>query len=645
MKNNKRCRSCLASILALCLIIQFLPLRAKATYPITSPLVIYLNPSTTTATVGSTKSFPIYVDLNSTEGTTYGIKNFKLQIGYDTAVFKLSGATPGAGITSSEIYTDYSKSPSTFDHTKGYTTLTYTHGTGGKVIKTSETLVYTLSFTVLARPSTSTTSEITGELLLSDIPYYLNNSAVLEVYSPPSYTINFAPLEPTLSTATAGDGQVALDWDDVSGATGYTVYYGTAAGTYTSAYDAGSTSSATVSSLTNGTTYYFAAKATNSGGSSDYSNEMSAKPAAHITGFNTLADVSAGYVGGATYADSAAVIAYLNANITSATATHSGGTVSVPISSWSATDSYDPATAGSYTFTAVLGTLPEGYSNTENVTATVEVVIIENVELTGFSAIANIDAGKAGAATYADVAAVQTYLMTTYSAVEATYSGGTVSVPVSSWTDTDTYDASKAGSYTFTAVLGTIPTGYANTENYTATVEVIVGAGACLFEINAASDYATSHPNLRIVDYTKGSTTYHLIRGLNPNLETVSKVMSYFTVTNGTVKLYKYSSGSFVEVQSTDTITVVGTGFKVMLYDNTNTSVNTYYFLIKGDTNSDGKINNSDRTIAKNHISSKTLITNDIIWIAADINSDGKINNSDVTLIKNHISSKARITQ
>ncbi len=365
-------------------------------------------------------------------------------------------------------------------------------------------------------------------------------------------------------------------------------------------------------------------------------------PYINLTSFAAIENVSAGNVGSATYADAAAVMAALPMT---ATANTDSGTVSIPVASWTDTDTYDPNTVGSYTFTAVLGTLPEGYSNTENVTATVEVVIIENVELTGFSAIANIDAGKAGAATYADVAAVQTYLMTTYSAVEATYSGGTVSVPVSSWTDTDTYDASKAGSYTFTAVLGTIPTGYANTENYTATVEVIVGAGACLFEINAASDYATSHPNLRIVDYTKGSTTYHLIRGLNPNLETVSKVMSYFTVTNGTVKLYKYSSGSFVEVQSTDTITVVGTGFKVMLYDNTNTSVNTYYFLIKGDTNSDGKINNSDRTIAKNHISSKTLITNDIIWIAADINSDGKINNSDVTLIKNHISSKARITQ
>ena len=93
-----------------------------------------------------------------------------------------------------------------------------------------------------------------------------------------------------------------------------------------------------------------------------------------------------------------------------------------------------------------------------------------DVEITAFDTISNVNAGTAGSATYANAAAVIAALPTTVTAND-----GAVTVPVTTWVDTDTYNAATAGSYTFTATLGTIPNHYANTGSYTATVEVVVG--------------------------------------------------------------------------------------------------------------------------------------------------------------------------
>jgi len=88
----------------------------------------------------------------------------------------------------------------------------------------------------------------------------------------PLTTGSTAPATPTGLVATAGDGQVALSWGTVSGATGYTVYKnGTAVGTVTSASD-------TVTGLTDGTTYSFTVAATASGGTSAPSGAVAATP-------------------------------------------------------------------------------------------------------------------------------------------------------------------------------------------------------------------------------------------------------------------------------------------------------------------------------------------------------------------------------
>ncbi|SEL75534.1 Listeria/Bacterioides repeat-containing protein [Paenibacillus sp. cl141a] len=89
-----------------------------------------------------------------------------------------------------------------------------------------------------------------------------------------------APLAPANLTATAGDGEVTLQWSTVTDATYYDIYSGTKSGVYGSSPIAtvtGSTYSA--GNLLNGTTYYFAVKAGNDGGSSAFSEEVSARPA------------------------------------------------------------------------------------------------------------------------------------------------------------------------------------------------------------------------------------------------------------------------------------------------------------------------------------------------------------------------------
>ena len=71
---------------------------------------------------------------------------------------------------------------------------------------------------------------------------------------------------------------VTLAWDQSTDptVTGYNVYYGTTSRSYTNVLAAGATTSATVSNLATGVTYYFAATTyTLAGLESDYSAEAS----------------------------------------------------------------------------------------------------------------------------------------------------------------------------------------------------------------------------------------------------------------------------------------------------------------------------------------------------------------------------------
>jgi len=107
-----------------------------------------------------------------------------------------------------------------------------------------------------------------------------------------------------------------------------------------------------------------------------------------------------------------------------------------------------------------------------------EVSVTPDIEITGFEAITAIQAGEAGSAL--SLEEVQDLLP---ESAMATTASGTVSVPVAAWVDTDSYNSSVPGSYTFTATLGTIPDGYANSGNYTAMIEVVVSVPPVGFTI------------------------------------------------------------------------------------------------------------------------------------------------------------------
>jgi len=88
------------------------------------------------------------------------------------------------------------------------------------------------------------------------------------------------PAAPQNLTATAADGAVTLNWSGANGANAYSIFLGTAQGaeSQTPATSGVTTTSYTVSGLTNGIAYYFRVTATNTGGSSGSSNEVSSTP-------------------------------------------------------------------------------------------------------------------------------------------------------------------------------------------------------------------------------------------------------------------------------------------------------------------------------------------------------------------------------
>jgi uncharacterized repeat protein (TIGR02543 family) len=92
-------------------------------------------------------------------------------------------------------------------------------------------------------------------------------------------TVN-APSAPTIQSAAAGDTHVNITWSSVPGATGYKIYQSTVSGSYGTALTtvAESVYSYEITGLKNGVVYYFAIKATNAGGESPYSAEVTAIP-------------------------------------------------------------------------------------------------------------------------------------------------------------------------------------------------------------------------------------------------------------------------------------------------------------------------------------------------------------------------------
>ncbi len=122
---------------------------------------------------------------------------------------------------------------------------------------------------------------ITG--LVNGTVYYFKVVAKFSNGSLTSTEVSTAPDGPqpfTITSATPGDTKVNLVWGSSTGATSYTVKYGTSSNSYGSTFATGVTgTSSTVTGLTNGTTYYFMVAAVNGSGSQDGSTEFIRTPA------------------------------------------------------------------------------------------------------------------------------------------------------------------------------------------------------------------------------------------------------------------------------------------------------------------------------------------------------------------------------
>jgi len=95
-------------------------------------------------------------------------------------------------------------------------------------------------------------------------------------------TSTAAPSAPAGLSATAGNSQIAISWNSVSGASSYNIYWSNTTGaTKTNGTKiTGATSPYIHTGLTNGTTYYYVVTAMNSYGESSESSQISATPQA-----------------------------------------------------------------------------------------------------------------------------------------------------------------------------------------------------------------------------------------------------------------------------------------------------------------------------------------------------------------------------
>ena len=175
-----------------------------------------------------------------------------------------------------------------------------------------------------------------------------------------------APGAPSSLAATAGNTQVSLTWAAGSGATSYNIYRGTTAGgESTTAIATGVTSTSyTNTGLTNGTTYYYKVKSVNASGTSAYSNEASATPAAAAPGAPSGLSASAG-----------------NTQVSLTWAAGSGAT---------SYNVYRGTTAGGESTTAIAtGITSTSYTNTGLTNGTTYYYKVKSVNASGTSAYSN----------------------------------------------------------------------------------------------------------------------------------------------------------------------------------------------------------------------------------------------------------------
>src|SRR5439155_681945 len=235
-----------------------------------------------------------YTDTGRTNGTTYFYEVTASNVGGESAKSSEASATPQGppsaptGLTATAGNAQVSLSWNSVTGATSYSVYRSTTS-GGETLVQSGLTVTTYSDTGRTNGTTYfyevTASNVGGESAKS---------------AEASATPQAPPVAPTGLTATAGNAQVSLSWNSVTGATSYSVYRSTTSGAETLVQAGLTVTTYTDTGRTNGTTYFYEVTASNVGGESAKSSEASATPQAPPAGSLqfTLASFSVAENGG-----------------------------------------------------------------------------------------------------------------------------------------------------------------------------------------------------------------------------------------------------------------------------------------------------------------------------------------------------------
>ena len=229
-----------------------------------------------------------YTHTSLTNGTVYYYKVAAVDSSGTGALSSEVSTTPAADSGGSSASTLSAPANLAATATTGTTTLDWDAVSGA----TSYTLFWGTSSGITSSSSAITsisTDNYTHTSLSNGSTYYYKVAAVDSAGTGTlSSEVNASPVlsVPTNLTATSGNGQNVLDWDNVTGATSYTVYWDNATGVSSSSTTVTSISSDnyTHSSLTNGTAYYYKVAAVDASSTGTLSSEVSATPVNLLVG-------------------------------------------------------------------------------------------------------------------------------------------------------------------------------------------------------------------------------------------------------------------------------------------------------------------------------------------------------------------------
>ena len=200
--------------------------------------------------------------------------------------------------------------------------------------------------------------------------------------------------------------------------------------------------------------------------------------------------------------------------------------------------------------------------------------------------------------------------------------------------------ATNASSYSSTTGLGSYNL---NVGNNTINIIVTAANGATkTYTINvnrlnasASTSESSATPNdiVSSLGYSISSSNMYGVKPSTNRTTFINNIRSRYSLASVTIKNI---SGRVV------TSSLLSTGDKVTIANGSYTS--TFTVIIRGDSNSDGKINITDYAVVKRSIQGQTSL-NASTRISSDVNKDGKVNITDYAIIKRSIQGQTTINQ